>query len=369
MGKDTGIEWADHTFNPWMGCTKVSPACDFCYAEKLVTGRMGLPLWGKDAARKETSLSYWNQPFAWNRAAQYAGVRARVFCGSLCDVMEDREDQALSRMRADLWQMIPGTPWLDWLLVTKRPQNFPRFLPARWLESPLPNVWGMTTVESAEYLWRVDELLKVPFAVRGLSMEPLLGPVDLRPYMWPMHWHWDGRYPTPAAAKAAGAYAELKPQALLSVEACNHLLGPRNGWVIVGGESGADARPTNPRWVRSLRDQCVGSGVSFFFKQWGEWAEVDEAKDGRDHQHDVALRPLPAGPRACFIAPDGEVIRSESEMRADVPYRWMHRAGKKAAGRLLDGCEWNEVPMIGAIGGEAAGARDGRAAAVSDRSV
>lgn len=178
MGKLSKIEWTHHTFNPWMGCVEVSPACDHCYARTLVTGRMALPVWGKGAERRETSLSYWHQPFAWDRAAERAGERHRVFCGSLCDVMEEGGPN-LNRIRGDLWKVIESTPNLDWLLLTKRPQNFRKFLPAHWIETPRPNVWGMTTVESAEYLWRVNELLKTPFVVRGLSVEPLLGTVDL----------------------------------------------------------------------------------------------------------------------------------------------------------------------------------------------
>jgi protein gp37 len=142
--------------------------------------------------------------------------------------MEERPD--LTGRRYRLYGLIGDTPNLDWLLLTKRPQNFKRFLPKTWIETPQPNVWGMTTVENSDYLWRIERLLQVDFAVYGLSMEPLLGPVTL-------------------------------PDEFLH-------LGKR-AWVITGGESGHHARQSSPEWFRSLRDQCVEAGVPFLFKQWG----------------------------------------------------------------------------------------------------
>ena len=226
MGENSKIGWTHHTFNPWAGCTKVSPACDFCFAE-MDTKRYGFCEWGKDAERRVTSESYWRQPLKWNADAEREGISRRVFCGSWCDVMEDRPELWDTRER--LFNLIDWTPSLTWLLLTKRPQNFRRFLPCEWLEEPRRNVWGMTTVESAEYKWREKALLDTPFAIRGLSMEPLLGPVEI---------------------------------------------DPRIDWVITGGESGAHARASHPDWFRSLRDQCGAAGVSFFFKQWGEHREL-----------------------------------------------------------------------------------------------
>ncbi len=253
MGQTTEISWTDHTFNPWAGCTKVSPACDNCYAEKD-THRRQFVEWGKDAARRRTSESYWNQLAKWNRAAEREGVRRRVFIGSWCDIMEDRPE--LQPIREELYPRIKAATWLDVLLLTKRPQNFRRFLLQEWLEKPLPNVWGMTTVETPTYLWRVEALRETPFAIRGLSMEPLLGDF---PAM-----DWTGIH-----------------------------------WAIVGGESQHGARPMQAEWARGLRDQCVTAGVAYHFKQWGE--------------HDSSLVHI----------------------------------GKKAAGRLLDGREWNELPQCG----------------------
>lgn len=280
MGENTGIEWCHHTFNPWWGCTKVSPACDHCYAETLArrfgyseTGKH-FPIWGKDAERRTMSDAYWLEPLKWNRASKRAGERRTVFCGSMCDVMEDHSpafpaDAWLPELRQRLYLLIEATPHLDWLLLTKRPQNFRRFLPQSWLRSPLPNVWLMTTVESQEYAWRAVELLRTPAAVRGLSCEPLLGPLDLVPHLF---------MPDPH-----GSPADLIPHGALH-------------WVIAGGESGPGARPSHPDWFRLLRDQCERSDTPFFFKQWGD--------------HD----------------------------------QYGQRVMKKAAGAMLDGSEWREVP-------------------------
>src|SRR5215472_850141 len=220
MGEHSAISWTDATFNPWAGCVKVSPACDHCYAESE-TKRYGFAKWGKEAVRVVMSPAYWRKPHAWNKQAAAAGERRRVFCGSWCDVMEDRpgctesNGERLEQVRDRLYDLIEATPSLDWLLLTKRPQNFRRFLPAAWLERPRPNVWGMTTVEADEYLWRAQALIETPFVKRGISAEPLLGPIDLRPYL------------------------------------------PDIDWVIVGGESGNYPRAMNPDWARSLRDQCL----------------------------------------------------------------------------------------------------------------
>lgn len=229
--KDSGISWTDHTFNPWAGCVKVSPGCDNCYAEKE-NERYGFAKWGKDTPRRVTSDAYWREPIKWNKQAER---RERVFCGSWCDVMEESHTmtttkESLDSVRERLYELIDRTPNLDWLLLTKRPQNFRRFLPSSWLAEPRPNVWGMTTVESQEYTWRVAELVDTPFAVRGISAEPLLGPVDLSYFLYDDEIH----------------------------------------WVIAGGESQSGARAMRPYWARSLRDQCAQYGVAFHFKQWGE---------------------------------------------------------------------------------------------------
>jgi protein gp37 len=240
--KNSTIEWTDDTFNPWQGCVKVSPACDHCYAERLASRKIhtDLPLWGKDAHRRIASDAYWEQPISWNRQAQKKGVRRRVFCGSMCDVMEDRPD--LHEQRQRLYRLIEDTPNLDWLLLTKRPQNYSRFLPEEWLKIPRRNVWLMTTCESQEYVWRVDAIVKVVAVVHGVSMEPLLGPVVLP----------------------------------------DSFLRSTNSWVITGGESGSGSRPTQIQWFRQLRDACIAASRPFHFKQWG-WNDSSLVKIGTKH--------------------------------------------------------------------------------------
>lgn len=222
MGKDSAIQWTDHTFNPWWGCVKVSPACDHCYAETFAK-RTGNAVWGKDAPRRFFGSKHWDEPVKWNRSAAHAGQRARVFCASMADVFEDRAD--VEDARGNLYGLIEATPMLDWLLLTKRPQNISRFIPSDWLRSPRLNVWYGTTVESPDYLWRVYQLRDTPAAVRFISYEPALSDVQ-----WPL----DGIH-----------------------------------WLIAGGESGAGFRTVDPAWMRSARDQAVTAGVAFFFKQWG----------------------------------------------------------------------------------------------------
>lgn len=245
MSYKTGIEWTDHTFNPWWGCTKVSPGCNECYAERDAK-RFGHTVWGKDAPRRFFGPDHWIQPIKWNLEAMRLGVRRRVFCGSHCDVMETRPE--LDAERARLYGVIEETPHLDWLLLTKRPQNFIHMLPERWLTEPKPHVWLMTSVESAEFLWRVDRLLEVPAAVHGLSAEPLLGPLNLSV----------SGYVLPKRMRDLPSHLQLRRTL---------------DWVITGGESGPGAHPAHAHWFRLLRDDCAITGTPFFFKQWGEHGE------------------------------------------------------------------------------------------------
>lgn len=255
MGAHSKIEWTHHTFNPWWGCSKVSPGCDHCYAESL-SKRWGFAVWGKSASRRFFGDQHWEEPLKWNQAAEKAGERHRVFCGSMCDVMEDAPDLQQVR-KTKLYPLIETTPHLIWLLLTKRPQNFARFLPKRWIEEPRFNVVGMTTVESQKYLWRAELLLRTPFVKRGLSLEPLLNPVDI------------------------SSVIGIKPRRL-SAEQHGPTLSRGIDWVIVGGESGNHARPMHPDWVRSIRDACKQWGVAFFFKQWGK-REAGRLLDGREY--------------------------------------------------------------------------------------
>lgn len=306
MGADTKIEWADHTFNPWIGCTAVSPACDHCYAERLAH-RFGVA-WGPHAERRRTSESNWRQPLAWNRKAQREGRRFRVFCASMADVF----DKAVPEdWRGLLWEMIAQTTHLDWLLLTKRPQNIAKMLPPLWGHG-WANVWLGTTVENqAEADRRIPHLLAVPAARRFLSCEPLLGPVDLTNIT--------------GAEKSAQFGSPVHGWSCLWKGNC--IGRPWIDWVIAGGESGPKARASHPDWFRSLRDQCKHAGVPFFFKQWGEWAPTGDWY--ADHQCSLPLRSWTGSAWTADGAAEGE---------------WLARVGKKAAGAMLDGREWREVP-------------------------
>lgn len=352
MGKNSAIQWTHHTFNPWWGCEKISPGCANCYAATFAT-RTGHEVWGHGAPRRFFGDAHWAEPMRWNADAErsrvidgrawiYAGktqivgkpetlridaalidvplksrtdkdrasftleqwekaprFRPRVFCASMADVFEDRED--LFEPRARLFELIEATPWLDWLLLTKRPENIARHIAEiatpmceAWdCEGRAPeNVWLGTTVEDQTRAnERIHHLLRVPAAVRFLSCEPLVGPVDLDE--------------VPMDDRCYGVLGNAPD------------LPPGIDWVIAGGESGPKARPMHPDWARSLRDQCAAAGVAFFFKQWGEWHPATRT----DGIHECPF----------------------SGMRFDSPVSFA-RVGKEQAGARLDGVEHNALP-------------------------
>lgn len=251
MGKNSKIEWCDHTFSPWWGCTKLlsSPACDRCYAAAMAK-RYGHRVWGTKSNRRMMSDNHWKQPLKWNRKAGEAGKRAKVFCGSMCDWAEARSDLIEPRQR--LFDLIKRTDHLDWLMLTKRPENIPELTPQHWQERWPDNAWAMTTAENQEQLEnRAPDLFDVPARILGLSLEPLLGPIDLAPYLGFECTH-------------EGSYVEPDTNAVICGQCDDqaHL-----DWVIVGCESGPKRRETKWDWVRSIRDQCVAAGVPFFLKQ------------------------------------------------------------------------------------------------------
>jgi protein gp37 len=238
MGSRSKIEWTDSTFNPWVGCTKVArakgapSACDFCYAEKWAK-RSGQVAWGNHP-RRRTTESYWRSALLWNSQAKLFqakhGRRQRVFCASLADVFDNQADPA---WRADLFNLIRECDQLDWQLLTKRPQNIRKMLPADWRQG-YPNVWlGATTEDASAYKHRVSFLLKVPAVVHFVSYEPAIGPLGRLDI--------DGRFPD---------------------------------WVIIGGESGVRSdliRLTDPQWVRDTINECHRVGAAPFLKQWGTY--------------------------------------------------------------------------------------------------
>jgi protein gp37 len=311
VGENTKIEWCDHTFSPWVGCTKVSPACDHCYAEGWAK-RSGMVEWGPGKSRRRTSAANWKDPLKWNRQAAETGVRPRVFCASLADVFDN---EVPDQWRRDLWALIRSTPNLDWLIVTKRIGNATRMLPADWGEG-WPHVWLLITVCNQPEADRdIPKLLRTPAQVRGLSLEPLLGSADIVPYI-------GGR-----TFLCSCGFKQTESEMLFlggnnyfcrnCDERCE--IHPALDWIIVGGESGPNARPMHPEWARSLRDQCRAAGVKFMFKQWGEWAPPPDTFSRSGFEFHV------------FEGATTEMVV---------------RVGKKAAGRLLDGVLHDEYPDV-----------------------
>lgn len=263
---NTKIEWADHTFNPWTGCTKVSPGCDHCYAESWAQ-RSGIVQWGPHAERRRTSAANWRQPLKWNAAAAAARTRPRVFCASLADVFDNEVPQG---WRQDLFELIGETPHMDWLLLTKRIGNAEDMINLALLDDgptwPWPHVWiGASVVNQEEADRDVPKLLAVPAARRFLSMEPLLGPVDLRALRVGDRLTLDAL--TGCHCGSAGPGGTID-ELLAALPALPGVLPPLD-WVIVGGESGHHARPMRVQWARSLMAQCKDAGVAFHIKQLG----------------------------------------------------------------------------------------------------
>jgi len=219
MGENSKIEWTDHTFNPWIGCQKVSPGCDHCYAEALMDTRYGKVEWGPHGERKRTSAANWKKPRQWAKAARGTGTRPRVFCASLADVFDN---QVPTEWRSDLFDLIAGTLELDWLILTKRPENLRRM----WPTGEWPNVWlGATAEDQKHYDQRWPLLRDTRAPIHFISYEPAIGPLSFLP--------------------ACGV----------------------PDWIICGGESGKCPRYMHPTWAAMVRDQCREAGVAFFMKQ------------------------------------------------------------------------------------------------------
>lgn len=265
MGQETGIEWTDHTFNPWRGCAKISEGCKHCYAEQLVVKRQGLPLWGEQAARKVAAESTWRNPVKWNAEAQRDGVRRRVFCASLADIFEEYAHPAhsaeVSAARVRLFRLIEQTPALDWLLLTKRTENVRRLVVEMgWLandgaEWPR-NLWIGCTVENQQRAEeRLPHLLAIPAPVRFVSYEPALGPVDFAS-VGALGCTCDDHIRCHGACRFARLF-KLSDRLR------------RVDWIIVGGESGPGARPFDLEWARATVAQCRDAGVPVFVKQMG----------------------------------------------------------------------------------------------------
>lgn len=379
MAASSTIEWCDSTFNPWIGCTAISPACEHCYAEAQMSTRLGRVKWGAGQPRQRTSAGNWRQPVRWNarsfwqcdtcgwrgenphldglldEGAQVRNMcpgcwpalvavkpaRRRVFCASLADWLDN---EVPVEWLADLLSLIAATPNIDWLLLTKRIGNWRlRMKQARlhisskptggertwsWIDrwehdEPPANVWlGATICNQAEADRDVPKLLAVPARVRFLSIEPMLEKVALR-------WPWVSR----GLPLGGGPACNLRePWKVPEPD-------PAIDWVIVGGESGPHARPIHPDWARLLRDQCEAADVAFFFKQWGEWRPPLDGEEYSTAMGNAQRIPCyivaPAGTVHCIE--NGDWTKGGSVMR---------KVGKRAAGRLLDGQEHNGFPVV-----------------------
>lgn len=310
MGEKTAISWCDHTFNPWIGCMKVSPACDGCYAENLMATRYKRVQWGAPGqgagTRERTSAGNWSKPRAWDRKAAAAGTRPFVFCASLADVFDNQVDEA---WRIDLFNLIAATPHLVWLLLTKRPQNIV------WMAEEVgglpPNVALGTTAEDQER-WDlcIPELAAAKATTGALftfaSCEPLLRPID------------------PTRARITNRLRRAVPFFGVSgheyFDPIHHRQDPRVrlDWIITGGETDQGkhrARPWHPDWARAIRDACAAAGTVYHHKQNGEWVSVSEVEgEGPHHQF-----------------PDGATVR---------------RVGADKSGRLIDGVLYDARPTV-----------------------
>lgn len=261
MGVTTGITWTDHTFNPVWGCAHVSPGCANCYAETFAQ-RTGYDVWGAKGARRTFGERYWAQPLRWNAHAEAAGIRERVFCASMADVFEDHS--VWNTERPKLWGLIQATPWLDWQILTKRPENIPGMLPALWGDG-WPNVWLGVSVEDQQRAdARVPRLISIPAAVHFLSCEPLLGPV-LIPHRWLV--------PVANLCEYYGRTGRESDRALAQIlRGAVRKLDPSYrrwfiDWVIIGGESGPGFRAMDPVWASSIAETCDRAGVAVWCKQ------------------------------------------------------------------------------------------------------
>jgi protein gp37 len=264
MGAESKIEWCDHTFNAWWGCVRVSPGCEHCYAESFAK-RTGHKVWGVEAPRRFFGDKHWEEPRKWDLEQEETLVRRRVFCGSMMDIFERPRDAELcaklDHERLRLWKLIDETPGIDWLLLTKRPENAQACVPTDWWRDGFPEtVWMGTTAEDQRRAdERIHRLLKIPARARFLSCEPLLGPLDIRPYL-----HRGKHQVCPRCMFATNQPLDACPNDGAG-------LGPDIAidWVIAGGESGPGARPMQLDWLRAVVDQCREMGTACFVKQFG----------------------------------------------------------------------------------------------------
>ena len=366
MGETTKIAWTDATVNFWQGCTKVSAACDHCYAEAIAS-RFKTAEWGFNKPRTERLAKAAREALKLERRAIRQGRRIKVFSNSMSDFFDN---EVPDEWRDAAMAVIALTPHLDWLVLTKRPKVMRAYLTvtrARFASEtlgsyqmiynamgrlgraqlndphpyrkafpqgmpwPLPNLWlGVTAEDQKMADLRIPDLLATPAVRRFVSCEPLLGPVDLTKVNCRTeedHEKWTDALrgtTTMWNHERAGGWGGIAPARL--------------GWVIVGGESGRAARPMHPDWARSLRDQCEAAQVSYFFKQWGEWQTVyDRDLDDPDWRRAPATS-LDGGHNGRYLnLAGGWGFHGERVV-------FVKRVGTKRAGNLLDGRKWEEFP-------------------------
>ncbi len=357
MADTTHISWADHTHNHWLGCTKVSNgllgACEGCYAKVLVEDRFGWAEFGAPGkgvgTRALTSEANRRKPLAWDRAAAKAGTRPFVFCSSLADVFDS---DVPPEWRADLFDLIRSTPNLVWLLLTKRPGNiiklFADTLPrtADKRDAALREAWprnaaiGCTVVTQAEADRDVPKLLAAKAALQPafafLSMEPLMGPVDLRPWLRDLCPNCNHPECAPSLRSDSAEVFSRCGEFVMETP------GPALDWIITGGETDQGshkARPSHPEWFRAIRDQCAAAGVPYHHKQNGEW-ERHRPQAGGDLGGDVRRG------RVQFVHRERH---TDAELCAKATYPgdiYMAHVGKRHTGRALDGVIHDARPEL-----------------------
>ena len=255
MSERTNIAWATSTWNPWIGCTRVGPGCDGCYAAVSRPARVFKVAWGPGQPRHRTAMSNWKEPLAWNRKAAKTGQPWRVFCSSLADVFDN---QAPAGARSDLFRLIEATPELDWLLLTKRPENIGKMIDAGgWFKGFPPNVWlGTTCEDQAAYDRRWPILAQFNLRVRFISYEPAIGPLTI-------------------------IHHKEKPD-----------------WIICGGESGKGFRDMPPIWAEDIMEECDEHFIPFFMKQMAGLKPIPEDLMIRQFPRSLAVPRPPSNSEA-----------------------------------------------------------------------
>lgn len=378
---ETSIEWTDKVWNPLRGCTRISPGCQNCYAERMAARFSGPGAPYEGLARMTEHGPRWTgkvkpvpeklmEPLQWRKPA-------RIFVNSMSDLFhEDVPEEYVDQV----FGVMAMTPHHTYQVLTKRPERMAMYLdhPADVLISrfvtaavqivtggielqrrpiswPLPNVWLGTSVENQACAdRRIPHLLNCPAAIHFLSCEPLLGPINLGTLAWvslrvPVRGDWPFGHNIsadagvhPALVNAHGAVSAVVPGGPLGIKPAEIEWCRKIDWVITGGESGPGARPMHPDWVRSLRDQCQAADVPFFFKQWGMWRPPTPIE--RRFWYDFVDYGGKVG--QCRMNDDGSW---HQEPLGDRPAVLEHM-GKKAAGGILDGQEWRQMPEAGADG-------------------